>query len=93
VLAISVQVFLLVTVLLLLYLDLRGSVLIVSSLFLAANVVLTLLTLHLGFPYYGYGFLYASVIALVVALVLLDNRMRNLEYLTFTRQPLIPEET
>jgi uncharacterized membrane protein len=91
VLAISVQVFLLVTVLLLLYLDLRGSVLIVSSLFFATNLVFTLITLWLGFPYYGYGFLFASVVTLIVALLLLDNRLRNLEYLTFTRQPLIPE--
>jgi hypothetical protein len=30
-------------------------------------------------------------VSLVVALVLLDNRMRNLEYLTFVRQPLSPE--
>jgi uncharacterized membrane protein len=91
-LAIGVQVFLLITVLLLLYLDLRGSVLIISTVFLTTNFGFTLLTLAGGYAYYGYGFLYASLASLMVALVLLDNRLRNLEYLTFTRQPLSPEE-
>lgn len=90
VLAIGVQVFLLITVLILLYLDLRGSVLIISTVFFCTNVGFTLLTIRGGYAYYGYGFLYASMISLFVALVILDNRLRNLEYLTFTRQPLNP---
>ena len=93
VLAIAVQVFLLITVLILLYLDLRGSVLLVSTVFLGTNLIFTLITIRGGYAFYGYGFLYASLISLIVAVVLLDNRFRNLEYLTFTRQPLNPEVT
>ncbi len=91
VLAMAVQIFVLITVLVLLYLDLRGSVLVISSLFLATNLGLTLTSLYGGFPFYGYGFLYASLFTLIVALLLLDNRFRNLEYLAFTRQPLKAE--
>lgn len=90
VLAIAVQVFLLITVLILLYLDLRGSVLIISSVFLATNVIFTLISIQFGYAWYGYGFLYASLISLIVALALLGNRFRQIEYLTFTRQPLNP---
>ena len=89
--ALGVQVFLLVTILVLLYLDLRGSVLVVSSVFFVTNLGFTLITLQAGYAFYGYGFLLASLVSLVLALIILDNRMRNLEYLTFVRQPLSPE--
>ena len=91
VLAMGVQVFLLDTVTILLYLDMRGSVLIVSSVFLISNLTFTLVTLRGGYAFYGYGFLYASLLSLIVAIALLQNRFANLEYLTFTRQPLNPE--
>ncbi len=91
VLAMTVQVFLLVTVLLFLYLDLRGSVLIITGAFLLCNTTFTVLTIIGGYAFYGYGFLYASIISLLLAFILLDNRLRHLEFLTFVRQPLNPE--
>jgi uncharacterized membrane protein len=91
VVALGVQMFLLVTILILLYLDLRGSVLIVSCVFLITNLGFTLITIRAGYAFYGYGFLFSSLVTLVLALIILDNRMRNLEYLTFVRQPLSPE--
>ncbi len=87
----TVQVFLLVTVLLFLYLDLRGSVLIITGAFLLCNTTFTVLTIIGGYAFYGYGFLYASIISLLLAFILLDNRLRHLEFLTFVRQPLNPE--
>ena len=89
VLAMSVQVFLLFTTLILLYLDLRGSVLITCAVFLATNCGFTVLTLLGGQHFYGYGFLASSLVSVAVSLVLLADRFRKLEYLTFTRQPLI----
>jgi polysaccharide biosynthesis protein PelG len=84
----SVQVFVLLSILILLYLDLRGSVMIVCSVFLLTNLVFTVLTLPGGFSFYGYGFLASSVVSLAVALALLVERFKNLEYLTFARQPI-----
>jgi polysaccharide biosynthesis protein PelG len=84
----SVQVFLLFTTVTLLYLDLRGSVLIVCSVFLATNLGFTVLTLPLGYGFYGYGFLASSLIGVVVSFILLADRFKKLEYLTFMRQPL-----
>ena len=89
VLAMSVQVFLLFTTLVLLYLDLRGSVLITVSVFLATNLGFTLLTIFGGHEFYGYGFLGSTIVGTAVSLALLRNRLRNLEYLTFTRQPIL----
>jgi len=84
----SGQVFLLFTTLILLYLDLRGSVLIISSVFLATNLEFAVLTILLGHQYHGYGFLASSIISMVTAFILLAERFKKLEYLTFMRQPL-----
>ncbi len=89
VLGMSVQVFLLFTTLVLLYLDLRGSVLITVGVFLATNLGFTILTLLAGHEFYGYGFLGSTIVGTAVSIALLVNRLRNLEYLTFTRQPLL----
>ncbi len=86
--AMSVQVFLLFTTLILLYLDLRGSVLIVCSVFLATNLGFTFLTMPLGYDFFGYGFLASTIVSTLVSFLLLADRFRKLEYLTFTRQPL-----
>jgi polysaccharide biosynthesis protein PelG len=81
-------VFLLFTTLILLYLDLRGSVLIISSVFLATNLGFAVLTILLGHQFYGYGFLASSITSMVAAFILLAERFKKLEYLTFMRQPL-----
>ncbi|BBL79992.1 pellicle/biofilm biosynthesis Wzx-like polysaccharide transporter PelG [Rubrobacter xylanophilus] len=88
VLGMSAQVFLLFTVLILLYLDLRGSALAACCTFLAANVVLTALTIPAGPGLYGYGFLAASVLGALFSVALLRERFGKLEYLTFSRQPM-----
>jgi uncharacterized membrane protein len=83
----SGQVFLVFTTLILQYLDMRGSVLIVTSVFLATNLVFALPIL-LGHQFYGYGFLASSIISMVTAFILLAERFKKLEYLTFMRQPV-----
>jgi polysaccharide biosynthesis protein PelG len=88
VVSMSVQVFLLFTTLILQYLDLRGSVLIVSSVFLATNLGFAVPTILLGHQFYGYGFLASSIISVVTSFILLAERFKKLEYLTFMRQPL-----
>jgi uncharacterized membrane protein len=60
----------------------------VCSTFLITNLGFTILTILGGFEFYGYGFLGASIVSAAVSLALLVNRFRNLEYLTFMRQPI-----
>ena len=88
ILSMSVLVFLLFTILILMYLDMRGSVLIVCSVFAATNLGFTALLLPLGEAFYGYGFLASSIVGTGVSLALLADRFAKLEYLTFVRQPL-----
>lgn len=79
---------LLVLMILTLYFDFRGSAVAMSLLFLTLNIVLTVASLYLGQWAYGFGYLGACALTLVVAYVVFLNRIRNLEYLTFMRQPL-----
>jgi len=79
---------LLVLLILILYFDFRGSALLVSLVFLGLNAGLTLLTIRLGREFQGFGYLGATMISMLLALGVFRNRMRNLEYLTFMRQPV-----
>lgn len=79
---------LLILLILILYFDFRGSAVFLSLLFLGSNVGLTLLTLRLGPAFYGFGYLGACAVTLMAGLLIFRNRIRNLEYLTFMRQPV-----
>jgi len=79
---------LLILLILILYFDFRGSAVFVSLLFLTSNAAFTLITLRLGPAFYGFGYLGACLITLVAGLLIFRNRIRNLEYLTFMRQPV-----
>ena len=68
---------------LLAYFDLRRTALGVNLVFLACNGVFTLVTLHLGFPYYGYGYFLAALVTASVTFGLLVHHVRDLPYQTF----------
>ncbi|MGE0590980.1 MAG: exopolysaccharide Pel transporter PelG [Vicinamibacterales bacterium] len=74
--------FLLLTIVLS-YLDLNRLVLGLHVLFFAVNTVATLVTLELGFPYYGYGYFAASVVAFVTASVVTLRCLDELPYHAF----------
>ena len=65
------------------YLDQRRILVFLTALFLVLNVVLTLVSLQLGPQFFGYGFLLALAISVVVGLWLVQRSMGRLEYQTF----------
>ena len=73
-------------IIMILYLDLRWHTLMLSALFLGSNALGSWITLQMGFPYYGYGFTYASLISLMAAVIVLERGMNDLEYLVFAKQ-------
>lgn len=85
--AVAVQVVLLAVFNVFFYLDQRVMVLRLSLLFVACNVLLTLLTIYLGPTTYGYGFAGAVLVTTVVALAALSRKLDRLEYETFMLQP------
>ncbi len=82
------HVLVLVLMIVLLYFDFRGATLIVSGFFFFSNLALSWWSVNLAPWAYGWGYLISTALTLFVALVLLWNRLSNLEYLTFMRQPI-----
>lgn len=82
----GLQVILLALINVFFYLDLRRWILLLCIEFLSLNVILTGITLWLGAPFYGFGFVIAVLITLATGLVFLDRKLGRLEYETFMLQ-------
>jgi uncharacterized membrane protein len=83
------QALLTMLTILLFYFEFRKSVLVVTSVFLLGNWGLSSISITLGLPYYGYGYCYSCLLALLAGLYLLSKGIRDLEYLTFAKQPIV----
>ena len=68
------------------YLDKRITVTFLTALFLILNIGFSALTLKLGAPYFGYGFALALLATVLVALTMLEEKLKHLEYETFMLQ-------
>lgn len=77
------QVFSLFILIVLSYFDHRKATLVVQSVFLLSNVVFTLISLRLGYPYYGYGYFLSSLLTFVVAAFITMKYVDHLIYHTF----------
>ncbi len=85
------HVLLLITILIQLYLDLRGTALATTVTFLVANTGFAIAGIYAGPSAYGLGYAAAAFISLVVGYVLLMKKCEKLAYLTFTNQPSVVE--
>lgn len=77
------QLFFMLLTIVLSYLDLNRATLGLHGLFLVTNLAATLVTLRLGFPYYGYGYFLASVVAFLAACVVTFRSLDELPYHAF----------
>lgn len=77
------QVLLLFTSTALAYFDLRQANLMVHAIYLACSVVFTMISLEMGFQYYGLGYVAAGGVGLLVAYTITFQRLSRLPYLTF----------
>lgn len=65
------------------YFDCRRTTLWLQGLFLVSNSVFTLVTIDMGFPYYGYGYFASALLIFLVTTFALFDHMRNLPYHAF----------
>lgn len=84
--AVSVQVLLMAILNVLFYLDARKEVLLITSVFFASNLLLTVATLLLGAETFGYGFAVSVTLSAFFGLFLLSRKFNRLEYETFMLQ-------
>jgi polysaccharide biosynthesis protein PelG len=85
----SAQFFVFVIMVLLLYIDRRRETLLFVAVYATSNIALTLVSVHLGdVRFFGIGYLGASIIGAILGWLLLNDRLKRLEYLTFMAHPL-----
>lgn len=65
------------------YFDYRRLVFQLCLGFLAFNTIFTIITLNLGFPYYGVGYFLAALIGCAVTAIITVRAVRNVPYQTF----------
>ena len=65
------------------YLDKRMIALILTALFALLNFLFSLLSVHLGASWYGYGFAISLLVTVTVGMYWLDRKLATLEYETF----------
>lgn len=70
------------------YFEFRKEALALTILFLGINFFATMCSIKLGIRFFGFGFFAACFISLFAGYFLLQSRLNNLEYLTFTFQPI-----
>lgn len=82
----SLQVGLLALLNVFFYLDQRRTIVWLCLMFCGLNLVLTLVTFELGAAWYGYGYAMAVLVTLVSGVLVLNHKMRRLEFDTFMLQ-------
>jgi len=79
---------LLITIILALYFDFKPLTLKICLVFMITNGLFTFITGKLPAPFLGYGYLASCFVSLAFAFYALDSRLKKLEYLTFSSQPV-----
>jgi len=64
----------------------------VTALFAGTTILFTLISLLLPNVYYGFGFLFASMIFVVTSIMRLDYFTKRLPYYILSVQPLVAED-
>jgi len=82
------HVLLLLLTVTLLYFEFQRETLAVVSLFIVSNIAFTWLTLGMNLAWYGYGYFAACFVSLAAGVVILDFKLRDLDYITFMKQPV-----
>lgn len=77
------HVLLLFELIVLSYFDNRRVVMWISAIYLISNIIFTMATLKLGFPYYGYGYFLSSMLTFVITSAVMFTYIRKLPYHAF----------
>ncbi len=87
-LGVLMQMMLLTVMIFMMYFDIKRQLVIVSLTFLLTNVAFTLITIPLGYVYFGYGYVASCLTALLTGYFMLNRHLTQLEYRTFVYQPI-----
>jgi polysaccharide biosynthesis protein PelG len=77
------HVFLLYILIILIYFELKREVLLLQLFFFLSNGILSIFSMEMGFPYYGYGYFASTLLTMCIAYSIAVIRINDLPYLTF----------
>ena len=83
------QVLMVIMGIIILYFNGIQKVIFLYATFFIINLLFSLVTLKLGFPYYGYGFTVSCFIGFMMAYGLLEKQIQDFDYETFMCQPIV----
>ncbi|MBF0196513.1 MAG: exopolysaccharide Pel transporter PelG [Planctomycetes bacterium] len=83
-----IHALLMVIMIIILYFDWKGLALRVNMLFFFSNMILTWWIMDFDLSYQGYGYFFACLISFCYATLKFFQRFDDLEFITFTSQPL-----
>lgn len=89
ILATFLQALLQTLLIIMLYFDLRSDALFMSIVFATTNIFFSIWSVRLGLGWYGYGYFFACLAALISGFLIFNYRMKNLLYYTFVSQKII----
>ncbi len=70
------------------YFDFQKEAFLMTYCFFITNFLFTLASLKIGFQSFGFGFAAASFISVVYAFLILNEKLKELNYWTFMKQPI-----
>jgi len=70
------------------YFEFRKEACFLTVMFLITNVVASYISIRLGFRFFGYGFFASCFVCLFTGYFVLNNKLKNLECITFMSQPI-----
>ncbi|MBF0106637.1 MAG: exopolysaccharide Pel transporter PelG [Deltaproteobacteria bacterium] len=71
------------------YFDFQKDALRLTVIFLVTNAVFTRVTMALGYETYGFGYTAACFITILMSFLILNHKLKHLEYWVFMTQPVI----
>ncbi len=86
--AVFLQMLLLTLMIFMMYFDIKPQLALVTLVFVSSNIFFTMLSLKLGYVFYGYGYLFSCLLSVVFSYILLNKHVNLLEYRTFSGQPV-----
>lgn len=71
------------------YFDFQKEAFLITLAYFLLNALLTGVTLWIGLPAYGFGYATAGLGAVVLAVTVLNHKLKDLDYWTFMTQPIL----
>lgn len=71
------------------YFDFQKDAFMLTLVYVVSNFVFTWISIQLGLPAFGYGYTTSCFVSVLFGFLIMDRKLKNLEYWTFMKQPIL----